>query len=266
MRVGQALQRLLLTATYYNVKASFLTQQLEEKDRRMSPFQSTQQWWRWPESPQMIIRVGGIYVGFGAYQFVSRDKADGTGTRTGSRGRSHHKRSRKVTARVAFGGLVILLAFGDGCRLYYNMQHGKNQATTLPSPRPSVPDQIRVQPGLGWSAPLQVGQTAHFVIPLRPGYSHAAITFSVQDADTQTTLCAPDTTLTVAVGQSNVGKVTLQPEDWTTTVDVTGYTGSVPVQLTVGNTMSSPNTGSTPSSQNDCPVLVGVPNVTLTNH
>ena len=60
MRVGQALQRLLLTATYYNVKASFLTQQLEEKDRKMSPFQSTQRWWRWPESAQMIIRVGGI--------------------------------------------------------------------------------------------------------------------------------------------------------------------------------------------------------------
>ncbi len=59
MHVGQALQRLLLTATYYGVKASFLTQQLEEKDRKMPPLQSTQQWWRWPESPQMIIRVGG---------------------------------------------------------------------------------------------------------------------------------------------------------------------------------------------------------------
>ena len=59
MRVGQALQRLLLTATYYGVQASFLTQQLEEEDRKMPPFQSTQQWWRWPESPQMIIRVGG---------------------------------------------------------------------------------------------------------------------------------------------------------------------------------------------------------------
>ncbi len=59
MRVGQALQRFLLTATYYGVKASFLTQQLEEKDRKLLPFQSTQQqWWRWPESPQMIIRVG----------------------------------------------------------------------------------------------------------------------------------------------------------------------------------------------------------------
>ncbi len=58
IRAGQALQRLLLTATYYGVEASFLTQQLEERDREMPPCQLTQQWWPWPESEQMIIRVG----------------------------------------------------------------------------------------------------------------------------------------------------------------------------------------------------------------
>jgi len=58
MRVGQALQRLLLRATYYQVQASFLTQQLEGKDGKLPPLQSIQQWWRWPESPQMIIRLG----------------------------------------------------------------------------------------------------------------------------------------------------------------------------------------------------------------
>jgi hypothetical protein len=58
MRAGQALQRILLTATYYRVQASFLTQQYEERDGSLPPFQGTQQWWRWPEYPQMIIRVG----------------------------------------------------------------------------------------------------------------------------------------------------------------------------------------------------------------
>jgi hypothetical protein len=56
LRAGQALQRLLLTATYYGVQASFLTQQLEEEDRRISPFQAAR--WRWQESAQMVIRIG----------------------------------------------------------------------------------------------------------------------------------------------------------------------------------------------------------------
>ena len=163
---------------------------------------------------------------------------------------------------------MILLAFGDGVRFYYNTQHGKDHATALPSPGPGLPSQTRVQPELGWSKALQVGETEQFVIPLRPGYSHAAITFSVHDADAWTTLCAPNTTLTVEVGPSNnPGRpVTLPPEHWTTTVDVTAFTGSVPVQLTVGNDMSSQDAESAPSGQNDCPVFIGVPNVTLTNH
>lgn len=58
LRAGQALQRVLLTATYYGVQASFLTQQLEEEDRRILPFQASAQRWRWRESAQMVIRVG----------------------------------------------------------------------------------------------------------------------------------------------------------------------------------------------------------------
>ena len=58
LRIGQALQRLLLTATYYGVEASFLTQQFEEKDRKTPDYQLTQQRWPWPESWQMVIRVG----------------------------------------------------------------------------------------------------------------------------------------------------------------------------------------------------------------
>jgi hypothetical protein len=59
LRAGQALQRLLLTASYYHLQASFLTQELEEEDMRMPSSQSARQRWRWPESAQMVIRIGG---------------------------------------------------------------------------------------------------------------------------------------------------------------------------------------------------------------
>ena len=58
LRAGQALQRLLLTVTYYGGQASFLTQQLEEEDRRIPPFHAARPRWRWPESAQMVIRTG----------------------------------------------------------------------------------------------------------------------------------------------------------------------------------------------------------------
>ena len=58
LRAGQALQRLLLTVTYYGGQASFLTQQLEEEDRRIPPFHADRQRWPWPESAQMVIRIG----------------------------------------------------------------------------------------------------------------------------------------------------------------------------------------------------------------
>ena len=58
VRAGQALERLLLTATCYGVETSFLTQQLELEDRKILSPRLTQQWWPWPEPAQMVIRVG----------------------------------------------------------------------------------------------------------------------------------------------------------------------------------------------------------------
>jgi hypothetical protein len=57
IHIGQALQRLLLTATSYHVQASFLTQQFEEEDRNHNS-SLTGQSWPWHGSGQMIIRVG----------------------------------------------------------------------------------------------------------------------------------------------------------------------------------------------------------------
>lgn len=57
MRIGQALQRLLLTATYYRVETSFLTQLCEAKYRN-STYQFAPQSWPWPKSMHMIIRIG----------------------------------------------------------------------------------------------------------------------------------------------------------------------------------------------------------------
>ncbi len=57
LRAGQALQRVLLTATLHGVSASFLTQPMELSDHR----DQSRRWpWRWPfaEVPQMMLRVG----------------------------------------------------------------------------------------------------------------------------------------------------------------------------------------------------------------
>lgn len=56
LRLGQALQRLLLTATWYGADASFLTQPLEAADRARG--QEPRRLWPWPFPTQMIIRVG----------------------------------------------------------------------------------------------------------------------------------------------------------------------------------------------------------------
>ncbi|HUK70205.1 MAG TPA: hypothetical protein VLW50_15865 [Streptosporangiaceae bacterium] len=53
LRAGQALQRVLLTATWHGVAASFLYQPIELHEMRM-----TGGWWPWQEHPQMIIRLG----------------------------------------------------------------------------------------------------------------------------------------------------------------------------------------------------------------
>jgi nitroreductase len=57
LRAGQALQRVLLTATLHGVSASFLTQPMELSDHQ----DQSRRWpWRWPfaEVPQMVLRVG----------------------------------------------------------------------------------------------------------------------------------------------------------------------------------------------------------------
>ncbi len=54
LRAGQALQRVLLTATVCGLAASFLYQPIELHDMR----QSATGWWPWPECPQIILRLG----------------------------------------------------------------------------------------------------------------------------------------------------------------------------------------------------------------
>ena len=54
LRAGQALQRVLLTATVNGVAASLLYQPVELHDTR----QPEEAWWPWPECPQIIIRFG----------------------------------------------------------------------------------------------------------------------------------------------------------------------------------------------------------------
>jgi len=54
LRAGQAMQRVLLTATVNGLAASFLYQPLELHDRQQSP----PGWWPWPECPQIILRLG----------------------------------------------------------------------------------------------------------------------------------------------------------------------------------------------------------------
>ncbi len=54
LRAGQALQRVLLTATANGIASSFLYQPVELHDLR----QPENGWWPWPECPQIIIRFG----------------------------------------------------------------------------------------------------------------------------------------------------------------------------------------------------------------
>jgi len=54
LRAGQALQRVLLTATAHGVSASFLYQSIELRDMRGDEAPA----WPFPENPQMVIRLG----------------------------------------------------------------------------------------------------------------------------------------------------------------------------------------------------------------
>ena len=64
LRAGQGLQRVLLTATQYNLMASFYTQPLEPSNEPEPASQDQKQafsdlpWWPWPKFPQMIMRIG----------------------------------------------------------------------------------------------------------------------------------------------------------------------------------------------------------------
>jgi nitroreductase len=61
LRAGQALQRVLLTATVAGLAASFLYQPIELHDMRQSTG-----WWPWPECPQIILRLGYGPAGAGS--------------------------------------------------------------------------------------------------------------------------------------------------------------------------------------------------------
>jgi hypothetical protein len=54
LRAGQALERVLLTATTHGVSASFLYQSIELRDMRGDEAPA----WPFPEIPQMVIRLG----------------------------------------------------------------------------------------------------------------------------------------------------------------------------------------------------------------
>lgn len=62
LRAGQALQRVLLTATASGLAASFLYQPIELHDMR----RSGPGWWPWPECPQIILRLGYGPAGAGS--------------------------------------------------------------------------------------------------------------------------------------------------------------------------------------------------------
>jgi|SRR5579859_1574006 len=73
LRLGQALQRLLLTATWYGADASFLTQSLEAEDRisRQEPARM----WPWRNTTQMIVRVGQHVPGPGPLVIQGEDES-----------------------------------------------------------------------------------------------------------------------------------------------------------------------------------------------
>jgi len=62
LRAGQALQRVLLAATWNGVATSFLYQPIELRD--IEP--EAGGWWPWPEFPQMIVRLGYGPIGTGS--------------------------------------------------------------------------------------------------------------------------------------------------------------------------------------------------------
>ena len=78
LRAGQALQRVLLTATAHGLSASFLYQSIELRDMRGESAPA----WPWPENPQIVIRLGyGRAAGRRAAQAAGRRADPGGGDR-----------------------------------------------------------------------------------------------------------------------------------------------------------------------------------------
>jgi len=75
LRAGQALQRVLLTATVHGVAASLLYQPIELHDTH----RLENGWWPWPECPQIIIRFGYGPPGPGTPRRPVADIVDHTG-------------------------------------------------------------------------------------------------------------------------------------------------------------------------------------------
>jgi nitroreductase len=79
LRAGQALQRVLLTATVSGLAASFLYQPIELHDMRQSTG-----WWPWPEYPQIILRLGYGPAGAGSPKRGVEDILDRAADTAGS--------------------------------------------------------------------------------------------------------------------------------------------------------------------------------------
>jgi hypothetical protein len=122
---------------------------------------------------------------------------------------------------------------------------------------PALAATVYVQPSLDWSGPLDIGQSGVLTVPLRPGYAHASIQFDVQNANEAGPICPPDTQLDLAAGPANdlrtVG--TLKPENWSTSIDLAGFSASVSIQVTVETILTG--------QQTSCPVKITVPPVVL---
>lgn len=73
LRAGQALQRVLLTATRNGLATSLLYQPVELHDKD----QQGHGWWPWPECPQLIIRFGYGPLGTGTPRREVDDILDG---------------------------------------------------------------------------------------------------------------------------------------------------------------------------------------------
>jgi hypothetical protein len=145
--------------------------------------------------------------------------------------------------------LAVISVAGLGASITW-----KHAEAVTPSPPAAA---IYVQPSLGWSRPLNIGQSGVLTVPLRQGYAHAYIKFDVQNANKAGPICPPDTQLYVAVGTANNLRTagTLVPEKWSIRIDLAGFSASVSIQVTVETILTG--------QQTSCPVKITVLPVVL---